>query len=137
MIPIKEYKRIVDRVPILCVDAVIVKDGKYLLVRRANEPLKGKYWTPGGRVLKGESLAEAVVRKVFEETGLKVKPISIAGVYEDFYEKNTFDLPFVHTASVVFVCSVVSGEVALDFQSDGFKWSDTLPKDLKLQMQYF
>lgn len=120
--------------PIMCIDAVIVKDGKYLLVKRANEPLKGRYWTPGGRVLKGEKLTDAVKRKVMEETGLTVKPISVVGFYEDFYKKNELGLDLVHTTSIVFACSYVGGEVSLDKQSVGYVWKDKLPADLTLQL---
>ena len=116
-LPFKKYKEIVRVLPIMCIDAVIVKDGKYLLVKRKNEPLKGRYWTPGGRVLKGERLVDAVKRKVEEETGLKVKPISVVGFYEDFYKKNELGLDSVHTTSIVFACSYISGEVRLDNQS--------------------
>lgn len=133
-IPIEKYREIVDLIPIQCVDAVIIKNGKYLLVKRKNEPLKGVFMTPGGRVLKGERLIDAVKRKVKEETGLEVKPISVVGFYEDFYEKNELGLDLVHTTSIVFVCSYISGEVRLDNQSSDYVWADSLPKELNLQL---
>ena len=58
--------------PIVGVGAVIVDRGRVVLVKRAHEPLKGEWSLPGGSVEVGETLAEAVVREVFEETGLTV-----------------------------------------------------------------
>jgi colanic acid biosynthesis protein WcaH len=130
----EKYKEIVDLMPIQCVDAVVIKDGRYLLVKRDNEPLKGVFMTPGGRVLKGEKLVDAVKRKVREETGLEVKPISVVGFYEDFYEKNELGLDLVHTTSIVFACAYISGEVRLDNQSSDYVWADSLPKELNLQL---
>lgn len=57
--------------PELCVGAVAVHDGALLLVRRGRGPAAGEWSVPGGRVERGETLAEAVVREVAEETSLE------------------------------------------------------------------
>lgn len=57
--------------PRMAVGAVIVEDDALLLIRRANEPGAGRWSLPGGRVDWGETLAHAVVREVFEETGVE------------------------------------------------------------------
>lgn len=54
----------------LCVGAVAVDDGRLLLVRRARPPAEGSWSLPGGHVEVGETMAEAVVRELHEETGL-------------------------------------------------------------------
>jgi mutator protein MutT len=57
--------------PQVCVGAVAVDEGRLLLIRRGQEPGAGEWSVPGGRVEFGETLAEAVVRELLEETGLE------------------------------------------------------------------
>lgn len=57
--------------PAVAVGAVAVTDRRLLLVRRGHGPGAGEWSVPGGRVEAGESLAEAVVRELVEETGLE------------------------------------------------------------------
>jgi ADP-ribose pyrophosphatase YjhB (NUDIX family) len=55
------------------VGAVIISDGKIALIKRGNEPSKGKWTIPGGLVEVGETLEQAVIRETKEETGLDVE----------------------------------------------------------------
>lgn len=59
------------RPPAVCVGVVVVDADDLLLVRRGHNPAAGTWSVPGGRVEAGETLAEAVVRELAEETGLE------------------------------------------------------------------
>lgn len=59
--------------PILGVGAVVVSGGRALLVKRGNEPAKGVWSIPGGKVELGETIHDAVVREIREETGLEIE----------------------------------------------------------------
>ena len=67
--------------PYVGVGAVIVQDGKVLLVKRKYEPLAGQWSLPGGAVEVGETLEACLIREMLEETGLEV---SVGPVIEVF-----------------------------------------------------
>jgi len=92
--------------PRLAVDALILIDDKLVLVRRGNDPFKGKYALPGGFVEFGETTEEAVRREIMEETGLRTKVSRLLGVY------STPDRdPRGHTVSVAYVVKKVGGKL--------------------------
>lgn len=65
---------------IRCVGAVVHdRFGRILLVRRRNDPGRGRWSVPGGRVEPGESDEQAVRREIAEETGLDVRPTRHVG----------------------------------------------------------
>jgi 8-oxo-dGTP diphosphatase len=65
--------------PFLAVSAAIFRRGQVLLVKRARPPVTGVFTLPGGVVEVGETLHEAVMREVMEETSLTIDPIALAG----------------------------------------------------------
>lgn len=75
----------------LCVSAVLVDRGHLLMVRRGHGPAAGEWAIPGGRVERGETVPEAVVREVAEETGLEV----FCGDLVGWSERLTDDRHFV------------------------------------------
>jgi|SRR3989344_256812 len=80
------YKKILRVMPNLAVDAVIVYRGKFLLLRRAIPPRKGEWWLPGGRVVKSESPAKSAKNKIYEETGVRIRPMRLLGI-DSMYER--------------------------------------------------
>ncbi|HIP62693.1 MAG TPA: NUDIX hydrolase [Archaeoglobus profundus] len=90
----------------LTVDAIIPYQGKIVLIRRRNEPFKGYYALPGGIVEYGETVEEAVLREVKEETGLDVKIHKLVGVYSDPNRD-----PRGHFVSICFITIPVGGEL--------------------------
>lgn len=130
MIPEDLYKRILSVMPIICVDVVIQNGkGKYLLVQRKNEPLKGEWWVIGGRILHGESVRDACVRKTREEVGLAIADLRLLGLYEDLFDKNSFQVPEpYHTLSLVFETRVTMvQDIQLDSHHSAWNWFDRLP----------
>lgn len=65
------------------VDALILEDGKIMLIKRGREPDKGKWALPGGFVDEGETAEEACVREAREETGLEIEVGKIVGVFSE------------------------------------------------------
>ncbi|MDZ7374322.1 MAG: NUDIX hydrolase [candidate division KSB1 bacterium] len=61
---------------------LLLEDDQILLVRRKNPPSQGLWTLPGGRVLPGERLVEALRREFEEETSLEVEPLALAGLFE-------------------------------------------------------
>jgi 8-oxo-dGTP diphosphatase len=83
--------------PRLTVDAVVVRGDQVLLVKRGRPPFKGSWALPGGFVDRGERLEEAVLRELFEETGVTGGLLGIVGAYS----RPDRD-PRGHTVSVVY-----------------------------------
>ena len=129
----EEYRKVLEQVPILCVDGIIINQkGQFLLVKRKNEPFRDEWWVPGGRVLKGETLEEAFRRKMKEELGIEVKILMPVGYYEGQHGENSWRVKGgVHAVSVVFCAVPLSLEVRLDDQSSDWGFFDELPGGLK------
>ncbi|MCX6814049.1 MAG: NUDIX hydrolase [Candidatus Aenigmarchaeota archaeon] len=97
------------KTPYLVVDAVVIKNKEILLVRREKkpfEPFEGYWALPGGFVERGEILKKAVSREVLEETGIKVTPRKIIGIYDDPKRD-----PRGHMVSAVFLCTPKGGKL--------------------------
>ena len=66
-------KRLYPDQPVVGVGAVIAKEGKIALIKRGNEPARGKWTIPGGLVELAEAPEQAVIRETKEEVGLDVE----------------------------------------------------------------
>jgi len=136
MIPTEQYSQIIEVLPILCVDVIVMNArGEYLLIKRAKQPMKGQWWVIGGRLLKGETLEQAVVRKVLEETSLQVEAVQPIGYYEAVSQENPFGLaPRLHAVSVVFSTVIDDRQqIRLDDQSLDWKFSKGLPPGFRIK----
>ena len=130
MIPRNRYIYIIESVPVLCVDLVLVnRSGKYLLIKRCNEPLKGEWWVVGGRVHKGETIEEAGRRKAKQEISVDIYDPTPIGYFEAAHQKHPFGLESVyHAVSIVLHADIKDEDkIRLDSQSMEWKFSDNLP----------
>ena len=94
--------------PVVGVGAVVVRDGKALIVKRAHEPRKGEWSLPGGRVELGESLDAATRRELKEETGLDVE---VGPLVEVFDRVHRLDGRIrYHFVIVDYLCTACAGE---------------------------
>jgi len=105
--------------PQLAVSAVIFREGRILLVRRARSPGKGFYSRPGGRVEFGESLHAALHREVDEETGLRIEIGGLAGWREVLPGTSGSTAHFVILS---FATRWRAGEPVLNDELDDFAW---------------
>ncbi|WP_299262555.1 NUDIX domain-containing protein [Halorientalis sp.] len=90
-VPAAEWETVVSNVPLVSVDLVVETDGGVVLGKRENEPAKGEWFVPGGRVRKHERLHDAVERVAESELGCAVATERQLGVYEHLYDTSEFD----------------------------------------------
>ena len=107
--------------PELAVSAAIFRDGRVLLVRRAQDPAIGAWTLPGGRVELGETLVAAVTREVAEETGLTVRIKALAGYREMILDKAVAGRGR-HFVILPFAAEWLAGEVRLNEELGDFRW---------------
>ena len=108
--------------PLLGVGAVIVHNGHVLLVRRANPPLKGEWSIPGGLVETGETIKEALVREVREETGLEIEPVKLVEVFERILRDEESRVQY-HFVLIDYLCRVVQGEALAASDVSELSWA--------------
>jgi colanic acid biosynthesis protein WcaH len=129
MLDRQTFKVVIENTPLVSIDLCLVFNGQILLGKRSNEPLKGRWFTPGGRIHKNESWQTALQIIAFAELGLRPGDCAyfqLMGVWDHFYTNSASDesisthyvnLPhFAHFASK----PAVSG----DDQHDSWGWFD-------------
>jgi 8-oxo-dGTP diphosphatase len=108
--------------PIVGVGAVVVDGQHVLLVKRGRDPLKGEWSLPGGAVEVGETLAAAVQREVFEETGLVVAVGPIVEVLDRIHADGDGRVEY-HYVLIDYLCSVVGGRLRAESDADDARWA--------------
>jgi colanic acid biosynthesis protein WcaH len=136
-IPQNIYAQIVRLMPIPCVD-LLVKDegGRVLLIKRANEPAKGQWWFPGGRVHFLETREQAAKRKLKEECGLEAFQMKEIGTYDVILDMPGDEKQRHGITSLFYVSVREKAEIILDAQSFAAEWR--LQEDwLKVNLHQF
>ena len=114
-------KRLYPKKPVVGVGAIILDEGKILLEKRKNSPGKGKWSIPGGLVELGESIEQAVIREVKEETGLDVVEPRLVDVvnYVSLSEKGAVKYHFV---IIDYLVTVKCGKPKASSDAEALKW---------------
>ena len=114
--------------PFLAVSAAIIRDDKFLVVRRARPPAGGLYSLPGGVVELGEKLTEAVIREVAEETKMSIEPVALAG-FRETVARDGDDRVERHFVILCFAARWRAGEPDLNEELSEARWIQ--PSELK------
>jgi len=109
--------------PIVGVGAVIVQQGRVLLIKRGSPPLLGEWSLPGGAVELGETLRAAAEREAREETGLIVKAGEVLEVL-DRIVPGRGGAPEYHYVLIDFLCAVESGKLCAGGDAADVRWAE-------------
>ena len=133
-LPAADFATVIRSTPLVSIDLILVRpDGSVLVGRRQNEPAKGCWFVPGGRIRKNERLDAAFRRLLRAETGLEGerKAAHLLGVYEHLYDTNalgdgTFGTHYVVLGYRLDVAA--DAPIVADAQHAEFRWRQ--PADL-------
>lgn len=107
--------------PLPGVLALVERDGRLLMVRRAKEPDRGKWGFPGGLVELGETLAQAALRELAEETGLAVEARGVVDVFEVISPDQQGRIRYHYVLNVV-RCVAPKGEPVAADDAEAVGW---------------
>ncbi len=124
----EDYAFIFQKVPRLCLDFIIVKDGKVLLAKREINPYKGFWSLPGGRVRYKETLEQASKRILKNELELEPASTKMIG-YVEFLDEVNKDNVKTHSVSIVLLTKVLDGEISGSDQATEIEFFKALPEN--------
>lgn len=116
----ESIQREFPQTPLVGVGAVIVHEGRVLLVRRGREPLKGHWTLPGGVLEVGEALHDGITREIKEETGLEVEVIELIELLERIHREGS--RVRYHYVIADYLCRVTGGELRAGSDADAVRW---------------
>lgn len=96
--------------PIPSAHAVVVREGKALLIRRANPPNKGRWSAPGGMVRLGETVRDAARREVHEECRIEIEPEGLVTVLDSIVDSQDGRVRY-HYVVIYLLARHTGGEV--------------------------
>ena len=125
------YKKILEVMPVPCVDIVVAAGrGRFLLGKRKNKPACGTWWFIGGRIMKGESLERAALRHVKIESGISnATLVKILGARGTMF-RDSAQGPASHTINTIFLAKVPYQKIVVPADSENSKveWFSKIDK---------
>ena len=109
--------------PIVGVGAVIVDEGRVVLVKRKYEPLKGQWSLPGGMVELGETLEAGLAREMLEETGLRVEVGPVIEVFDRIMRDEDHRVRY-HFVLIDYLCWPAEGSLQAGSDVEEAIWAD-------------
>lgn len=126
LLPIEKYREILDITPVCTVDVLFFNSDKTktLLFKRENEPMKGTYFSIGGRLLKNESFADCAVRQTLKEIGVAIKKdgLIFGGVQEELHPNSVFEGVSYHAVDIFYGYVFDNTDITLDSQHSDYQW---------------
>lgn len=129
MLEAQTFKSVVESTPLVSIDLCLVCNGQILLGKRSNEPLKGRWFTPGGRIHKNEAWQGALLRIAKVElalSGIAVEDFSLMGMWDHFYINSALDQNIsTHYVNLPHYAEFKSKpQITLDDQHENWGWFD-------------
>lgn len=113
--------------PIVAVGAVVFKEGKILTIKRLQEPNKGKWSIPGGRIELGETVYQAARREVKEECSIEVEIERVLDSVDNIIRDEGGHVKY-HFVIIDLLARYVSGEIRAQSDAEKCKW--VTPREL-------
>jgi len=111
--------------PRLAVGAVVIHEGRVLLVKRGKPPSEGLWAIPGGSVELGETLQGAAEREILEETGIKIKANNPVYTFDAIQRENSGKIRF-HYVIVDLLADYLDGEPKAGDDAHEVRWVEPL-----------
>ena len=129
MLDVLTFKTVVENTPLVSIDLCLVCGGQLLLGKRNNDPLKGEWFTPGGRIHKNETWQNTLLRIAEVELGLsgiEVEGFPLMGMWDHFYSNSALDQNTpTHYVNLPHYAEFKSRpQITLDDQHAEFEWFD-------------
>src|SRR5690349_12903117 len=107
--------------PLVGIGALIVENGRVVLIKRGKAPLLGEWSIPGGMLELGETLRQGAKREALEETGLVVRATELLGVFDRVVPDAEGKIIY-HYVMIDFLCERVSGELRAETDAADAQW---------------